>query len=65
MVIGKQQKRENFGENLAIGFRSANHYHRVDLKPGTRPMTIFISGPYGLRKGPRSDYGIDFNSKKN
>mgnify|MGYP001215791743 CR=1 FL=1 len=23
-------------------------------------MTIFISGPYGLRKGKRSDYGIDF-----
>ena len=48
-----------------IGFRSANAYHRVDLEPGTRPMTIFISGPFGLRKGPRSEYGIDFNSKKN
>lgn len=48
-----------------IGFRSANTYHRVDLEPGTRPMTIFISGPFGLRKGPRSEYGIDFKSKKN
>ena len=48
-----------------IGFRSANSYHRVDLEPGTRPMTIFISGPFGLRKGPRSEYGIDFNSKNN
>ncbi len=51
--------------HLYIGFRSANAYHRVDLEPGTRPMTIFISGPFGLRKGPRSEYGIDFNSKKN
>ena len=48
-----------------IGFRSANAHHRVDLEPGTKPMTIFISGPFGLRKGPRSEYGIDFKSKKN
>ena len=48
-----------------IGFRSANNLHRVDLKPGTKPLTIFISGPFGLRKGPRSEYGIDFKSKKN
>ena len=48
-----------------FGFRSANTYHRVDLEPGTKPMTIFISGPFGLRKGPRSEYGIDFKSKKN
>ena len=47
-----------------IGFRSANTFHRVDLKPGTKPLTIFISGPYGLRKGKRSEYGIDFNNKK-
>ena len=47
-----------------IGFRSANNYHRVDLKPGTKPMTIFISGPFGLRKGPRSEYGIDFKKNK-
>ena len=47
-----------------IGFRSANTFHRVDLKPGTKPLTIFISGPYGLRKGKRSEYGIDFNKFK-
>ena len=46
-----------------IGFRSANALHRVDLEPNTKPMTIFIPGPFGLRKGPRSSYGIDF--KKN
>ena len=48
-----------------IGFRSANAYHRVDLKKGTKPMTIFIPGPFGLRNGPRSEYGIDFKTKKN
>ncbi|MFL2901764.1 MAG: cell division protein ZapE [Candidatus Pelagibacter sp.] len=47
-----------------IGFRSANNLHRVDLKPGTKPLTLFISGPFGLRKGPRSEYGIDFKTKK-
>ena len=46
-----------------IGFRSANTFHRVDLKPGTKPMTIFFPGPFGLRKGPRSEYGIDFKTK--
>ena len=46
-----------------IGFRSSNTLHRVDLKEGTKPLTIFISGPFGLRKGPRSDYGIDFKKK--
>ena len=46
-----------------IGFRSANNFHRVDLKPDTKPLTIFISGPFGLRKGPRSEYGIDFKKK--
>ena len=48
-----------------IGFRSANAHHRVDLKEGTKPMTIFIPGPFGLRKCPRSEYGIDFKTKKN
>ena len=47
-----------------IGFRSANNFHRVDLKEGTKPMTIFITGPFGLRKGSRSEYGIDFKTKK-
>ena len=46
-----------------IGFRSANNLHRVDLKPNTKPMTLFIPGPFGLRKGSRSKYGINF--KKN
>ena len=46
-----------------IGFRSANNFHRVDLKPGTKPLTIFIPGPFGVRKGPRSEYGIDFKTK--
>ena len=27
-------------------------------------LTIFISGPFGLRRGPRSEYGIDFKTKK-
>ena len=43
-----------------IGFRSANSLHRVDLEPNTKPMTLFISGPFGLRKGSRSKYGINF-----
>jgi hypothetical protein len=47
-----------------IGFRSANNLHRVDLKPNTNPITIFIPGPFGLRKGPRSHYGISFKNKK-
>ena len=47
-----------------IGFRSANNLHRVDLKPGTTPLTIFIPGPFGLRKGPRSEYGKNFEIKK-
>ena len=47
-----------------IGFRSANDLHRVDLKEGTKPLTLFFSGPFGLRKGPRSEYGIDFKIKK-
>ena len=46
-----------------IGFRSANSLHRVDLKLGTKPLTLFIPGPFGLRKKPRSKYGINFKSK--
>jgi len=46
-----------------IGFRSANDFHRVDLEPNTKPITIFIPGPFGLRKSPRSIYGIDFKKK--
>ncbi len=47
-----------------IGFRSANNLHRVDLKPDTIPLTIFIPGPFGLRKEPRSEYGKKFEIKK-
>jgi hypothetical protein len=47
-----------------VGFRSTNNYHRVDLEPGTKPLTLFIPGPFGLRNGPRSEYGIDFKTKK-
>ena len=46
-----------------VGFRSANNLHRVDLESNTKTMTLFISGPFGLRKGPRLEYGIDFKSK--
>ena len=46
-----------------FGFRSANEFHRVDLEPNTKPITIFVSGPFGLRKGGRSEYGIDFKTK--
>ena len=46
-----------------IGFRSANEFHRVDLEPNTKPITVFIPGPFGLRKGSRSNYGIDFKTK--
>ena len=28
-------------------------------------MTLFIPGPFGLRKGPRSKYGIDFKKMMN
>ena len=40
-----------------IGFRSADNLHRVDLEPGIKPITIYIAGPYGLRKKGRSEYG--------
>ena len=26
-------------------------------------MTIFIPGPFGLRNGPRSEYGVDFKTR--
>jgi|TARA_B100000787_G_C16188887_1_gene296250 hypothetical protein len=46
-----------------IGFRNANDLHRVDLEPGTKPITIYIPGPFGLRKGPRSRYDMNFDNK--
>ena len=48
-----------------IGFRSADNLHRVDLKTGTKPLTIFIPGPFGLRKKPRAVYNQDFKTEKN
>jgi len=39
-----------------IGFRSADHLHRVDLKTNTETMTIFIPGPFGMRKNKRENY---------
>ena len=48
-----------------IGFRSADNLHRVDLKPGTKPLTIFIPGPFGLRKKSRAPYGQNFKTRQN
>ena len=39
-----------------IGFSFADNLHRVDLKPNTETITIFIAGPYGMRKNKRTDY---------
>ena len=39
-----------------IGFKSADNLHRVDLKIDTETMTIFIPGPFGMRKNKRADY---------
>ena len=36
-----------------IGFRNANNFHRVNLKEGTKPLTILITGPYDLSKRPK------------
>ena len=43
-----------------VGFRSADNLNRVDLKPGTKPLTLFIPGPFGLRKNPRATYNQEF-----
>ena len=40
-----------------IGFRSADHLHRVDLKPNTNTMTLFIPGPFGLL------FNLSFNAQ--
>ena len=47
-----------------IGFRSADHLHRVDLKPNTDTMTVYIPGPFGLRKNKRADYKTAFKEEK-
>ena len=43
-----------------IGFRSADHLHRVDLDLNKETMTLFIPGPFGLRKSKRANYNTDF-----
>ena len=43
-----------------IGFRSADHLHRVDLDPGKDTITLFIPGPFGLRKNKRANYNQTF-----
>tara|TARA_B100001123_G_C14922305_1_gene872257 strand:+ start:305 stop:736 length:432 start_codon:yes stop_codon:yes gene_type:complete len=47
-----------------VGFRSADNLHRVHLKPGTRPLTLFIPGPFGLRRNLRASYRQNFTEKK-
>ena len=46
-----------------VGFRSADNLHRVDLKAGTKPLTLFIPGPFGMRKSPRAIYNLDYKTK--
>jgi hypothetical protein len=48
-----------------IGFRSADNLHKVELKIKTKPLTIFIPGPFGLRKKLRAAYNQNFNFVKN
>tara|TARA_B100000686_G_C16770706_1_gene964964 strand:- start:251 stop:679 length:429 start_codon:yes stop_codon:yes gene_type:complete len=43
-----------------IGFRSANRLHRVDIEKNTKPVSIFINGPYGFRSKPRAPYNQTF-----
>ena len=43
-----------------IGFRSADHLHRVDLETDKETMTLFIPGPFGFRKTKRADYKKKF-----
>ena len=51
------KKERKWRGKFYIGFRSADNLHRVDLEPGIKPITIYIAGPYGLRKKGRSEYG--------
>jgi len=56
-LLGRQLLKENFRRPPGyIGFRSADHLHRVDLEPGKETMTLFIPGPFGLRKNKRAKY---------
>ena len=51
------KKEKKWRGKFYIGFRSADNLHRVDLEPGIKPITLYIAGPYGLRKNERSEYG--------
>ena len=53
-----KNKNKIWRHRFYVGFRSADNLHRVDLEPGIKPVTIYIAGPYGLRKKGRSNYGI-------
>jgi hypothetical protein len=53
-----RNKNKIWRDRFYVGFRSADNLHRVDLEPGIKPVTIYIAGPYGLRKKGRSNYGI-------
>ena len=53
-----KNKNKIWRDRFYVGFRSADNLHRVDLEPGIKPVTIYIAGPYGLRKKGRSHYGI-------
>ena len=65
VVIGKPQVKVNFGVAPGyIGFRSADHLHRVDLEPKINTMTLFIPGPFGLRKNKRANYKTNFKGEK-
>ena len=52
------KKNKTWRGRFYVGFRSADNLHRVDLEPGIKPITLYIAGPYGLRKKERSEYGI-------
>ena len=53
-----KNKNKIWRDRFYVGFRSADNLHRVDLEPDIKPVTIYIAGPYGLRKKGRSNYGI-------
>ena len=63
---------KNFFDKL-IPMNNAFYKHTMEgiddmpahLKTGTKPLTIFIPGPFGLRKKPRAVYNQDFKTEKN
>ena len=36
----------------------------MNLEPGTKPITLFISGPFGFRKGPDQNTVLILKQKK-